>query len=176
MCVVSFFNGIAPMLAGRNGEIFANCFCRVSRLTMNSFSAFESEVAVFVRFKQLLESTEALNFRSELIRKFLNFSLVNAARVLLVVFKFMWTDTVDISCEKLISRLSTGIVSVVEIQLSLHDVPFEVMGSILNTLVSLTANLFRKSSNELKVIAEINSPLGLFELLPQGIHRSLRQF
>ena len=101
-------------------------------------------------------------------------AIANATRVLFVVGKFMWADTIHISCEKDFG-LSTSVVSVKEIQLSLHDVPFEIVGSVLKKYyvgVEQQPCVIDIYSHVLAMIL----PLVLFELPLQGIHRSLHQF
>ena len=98
-------------------------------MTLNGFSTLKSEISAFIEFLYF-ETVETLVVR--IIKIISNFSFVNAARILFIVIKFMRADTVHISCQKLRSRLSTSVVYVIEIELSLHDVPFEFVSSILN--------------------------------------------
>lgn len=138
MSVIGFLNGIASMIGGRNWEIFTNCLGRVSRLTMNGFSTLESKISTFVKFLYFEPMEKFLVLR--MIENIIIFSFVNATRILFIIIEFMRADTVHISCEKLRSRLSTSIVYVIEIELSLHDVPFEFVRSILNRPLQFPQN------------------------------------
>ena len=109
---------------------------------MNGFSTLESKISTFVKFLYFEPMEKFLSLWNVLrmIENIIIFSFVNAARILFIVIEFMWAYTVHISCEKLRSRLSTSIVYVIEIELSLHDVPFEFVRSILNRPLQFPQN------------------------------------